>query len=154
MLVCVSDGAYFSISFSLSVDTSDPNPNSDPNLFLFIFSLFFSVLFEDNSVNRMQESLNLFTEVVKNPLFKSTPIFVFLNKKDLFEEMIPKTPLKTCFPDYTGAPGEVRPALEFIEKRYKMIMQEHVPGKTVYVHVIAARLRMDMKIAFGEVDLI
>ena len=152
MLVCVSDGAYFSISFSLSVDTSDPNPNSDPNLFLFIFSLFFSVLFEDNSVNRMQESLNLFTEVVKNPLFKSTPIFVFLNKKDLFEEMIPKTPLKTCFPDYTGAPGEVRPALEFIEKRYKMIMQEHVPGKTVYVHVIAARLRMDMKIAFGEVD--
>jgi hypothetical protein len=32
-------------------------------------------------------------------------------------------------------------------------MQEHVPGKPVYVHVIAARLRMDMKIAFGEVCL-
>jgi len=43
------------------------------------------VLFEDNSVNRMRESLNLFAEVVKNPIFKSTPIFVFLNKKDLFE---------------------------------------------------------------------
>ena len=99
----------------------------------------------------MQESLNLFTEVVKNPLFRNTPIFVFLNKKDLFEEMIPKTPLKTCFPEYNGAPGEVRPALEYIEKRYKMIMQEHVPGKPVYVHIIAARLRMDMKIAFGEV---
>jgi G-protein alpha subunit len=99
----------------------------------------------------MQESLALFTEVVKNPLFRSTPIFVFLNKKDLFEEMIPKIPLKACFPDYTGPANEVRPALEYIEKRYKMIMQENVPGKTVYVHVIAARLRMDMKIAFGEV---
>ena len=116
-----------------------------------LLSLFSPVLFEDNSVNRMQESLNLFTEVVKNPLFRNTPIFVFLNKKDLFEEMIPKTPLKTCFPEYNGAPGEVRPALEYIEKRYKMIMQEHVPGKPVYVHIIAARLRMDMKIAFGEV---
>lgn len=111
----------------------------------------FTVLFEDNSVNRMQESLALFTEVVKNPLFKNTPIFVFLNKKDLFEEMIPKNPLKICFPEYNGPPNEVRPALEFIEKRYKMIMQESVPGKPVYVHIIAARLRMDMKIAFGEV---
>jgi hypothetical protein len=47
----------------------------------------------------------------------------------------------------------VQPALDFIERRYKLIMQEHVPGKPVYVHVIAARLRMDMKIAFGEVCL-
>jgi hypothetical protein len=68
--------------------------------------LFFVVLYEDNTVNRMQESLNLFAEVVKNPLFKSTPIFVFLNKKDLFEEMIPKFPLKNCFPDYDGPEGK------------------------------------------------
>ena len=39
------------------------------------------VLFEDNTVNRMAESLNLFEEVVKNPLFQKTPFFVFLNKK-------------------------------------------------------------------------
>ena len=30
-------------------------------------------------------------------------------------------------------------------------MQENVPGKIVYLHIIAARVRMDMKIAFGEV---
>ena len=114
--------------------------------------LYCPVLFEDNSVNRMQESLALFTEIVQNPLFKATPIFVFLNKKDLFEEMIPKNPLRNCFPEYTGPPDEVLPALDYIEKRYKTIMQENVPGKPVYVHVIAARLRMDMKIAFGEVS--
>lgn len=36
--------------------------------------------------------------------------------------------------------------------RYKsMIKQEHCPGKAVYVQVIAARVRKDMKVAFGEV---
>eukprot|EP00595_Chromulina_sp_UTEXLB2642_P003257 CAMPEP_0196763246 /NCGR_PEP_ID=MMETSP1095-20130614/3683_1 /TAXON_ID=96789 ORGANISM="Chromulina nebulosa, Strain UTEXLB2642" /NCGR_SAMPLE_ID=MMETSP1095 /ASSEMBLY_ACC=CAM_ASM_000446 /LENGTH=356 /DNA_ID=CAMNT_0042116007 /DNA_START=137 /DNA_END=1207 /DNA_ORIENTATION=+ len=109
------------------------------------------VLFEDNSVNRMQESLNLFAEVAKNPIFKNTPIFVFLNKKDLFEEMIPKYPLSICFPEYKGKDGDVQEALKYIEAKYKAIMEECVPGKVVYVHVIAARLRMDMKIAFGEV---
>ena len=46
------------------------------------------VLFEDSSVNRMHESINLFKEVAGNPIFEKTPMFVFLNKKDLFEEMI------------------------------------------------------------------
>lgn len=117
----------------------------------------------------MHESLQLFEDVAKNPIFKNTPIFVFLNKKDLFEEMIPKYPLTVCFPEYTGAPGDVREAISFIEEKYKKIMQECVPGtfnsrhflrlwfliyltgKRVYIHVIAARLRQDMKIAFGEV---
>ena len=31
------------------------------------------------------------------------------------------------------------------------IMERVCPGKKVYIHVIAARVRMDMKIAFGEV---
>ncbi len=101
------------------------------------------VLFEDNSVNRMHESLSLFTEVVKNPLFKNTPIFIFLNKKDLFEEMIPKFPLKHCFPEYDGPLGEVQPALMFIEKKYQSIVDEHMPGKKIYINVIAARVSTD-----------
>jgi hypothetical protein len=78
------------------------------------------VLFEDNTVNRMHESLTLFEDILKNPLFKETPIFIFLNKKDLFEEMIPKYPLSNCFPDYDGPPGEVRPALDFIDRKYNV----------------------------------
>lgn len=89
----------------------------------------------------MKESLALFAEVVKNPLFKNTPIFVFLNKKDLFEEMIPKYPLKNCFPEYEGPPGEVMPALEFIKSKYLQIIQENLPGKPIYIQVIAARVR-------------
>ncbi|CBN73927.1 GPA5, alpha subunit of a heterotrimeric G protein [Ectocarpus siliculosus] len=120
-------------------------------VFLVGLSGYHQVLFEDNSVNRMQESLELFTEVAGNPIFEKTPIFVFLNKKDLFEEMIVTKSLKKCFPEYDGPDGEAMPALRFIEQKYKQAMLSKVPGKDVTVHIIAARVRMDMKIAFGEV---
>eukprot|EP00611_Tribonema_gayanum_P021594 TRINITY_DN4184_c0_g1_i1.p1 TRINITY_DN4184_c0_g1~~TRINITY_DN4184_c0_g1_i1.p1 ORF type:complete len:358 (-),score=131.00 TRINITY_DN4184_c0_g1_i1:797-1870(-) len=120
-------------------------------IFLEGLSGYHQVLFEDTAVNRMHESLQLFEEVVKNPIFTNTPIFVFLNKKDLFEQMIVKTSLKVCFPEYDGPDGEVRPALEYIEKKYTEVMDKYCLGKGVNVHVVAARVRMDMKIAFGEV---
>ncbi|CAM9177305.1 unnamed protein product [Ectocarpus sp. 12 AP-2014] len=120
-------------------------------VFLVGLSGYHQVLFEDSSVNRMQESLELFTEVAGNPIFEKTPIFVFLNKKDLFEEMIVTKSLKKCFPEYDGPDGEAMPALRFIEQKYKQAMLSKVPGKDVTVHIIAARVRMDMKIAFGEV---
>ena len=33
----------------------------------------------------------------------------------------------------------------------KLSFNKHCPGKAVHIHVIAARLRMDMKVACGEV---
>lgn len=50
----------------------------------------------------MHEGLQLFEEVVQNPIFQNTPMFVFLNKKDLFEQMMREegVPLTRCFPDY------------------------------------------------------
>lgn len=59
-----------------------------------------SVLF--NFQNRMQESLKLFDSICNNKWFTDTSIILFLNKKDLFEEKIRKSPLTICFPEYTG----------------------------------------------------
>lgn len=99
----------------------------------------------------MHESLKLFEEVVKNPLFKNTPIFVFLNKKDLFEDLIKVHSLRKCFPDYNGPDQDMNAALEFIQQKFRKIMEETVPHKQVPIHIIAARVRRDMKLAFGEV---
>jgi hypothetical protein len=52
--------------------------------------------------NRMQESLNLFDSICNNKWFTDTSIILFLNKKDLFEEKIKKSPLTICFPEYGG----------------------------------------------------
>jgi GTPase SAR1 family protein len=120
-------------------------------IFLASLADYCQVLFEDANVNRMHESLNLFGEVTKNPAFEKTPLFVFLNKKDLFEQYIRQKSLKVCFPDYDGPDGEVNPAVEFIEKKYREVLQKSVPGKDVSIHIVAARVRMDMKIAFADV---
>lgn len=50
----------------------------------------------------MHESLKLFDSICNNKWFTDTSIILFLNKKDLFEEKIKKSPLTICFPEYTG----------------------------------------------------
>lgn len=50
----------------------------------------------------MQESLKLFDSICNNKWFTDTSIILFLNKKDLFEEKIRKSPLTICFPEYAG----------------------------------------------------
>ena len=50
----------------------------------------------------MIESLKLFDSIVNNEWFTDTSVILFLNKKDLFEEKIPVSPLTICFPEYAG----------------------------------------------------
>lgn len=60
------------------------------------------VLAEDEEMNRMIESMKLFDSICNSKWFVETSIILFLNKKDLFEEKIPRSPLTICFPEYTG----------------------------------------------------
>ena len=60
------------------------------------------VLAEDEEMNRMTESMKLFDSICNSNWFIETAIILFLNKKDLFEEKIKKSPLTICFPEYKG----------------------------------------------------
>ena len=46
--------------------------------------------------------MKLFDSICNNKWFIDTSIILFLNKKDLFEEKIKRSPLTICFPEYTG----------------------------------------------------
>ena len=52
--------------------------------------------------NRMHESMKLFDSICNNKWFTDTSIILFLNKKDLFEDKIHKSPLTICYPEYSG----------------------------------------------------
>lgn len=122
---------------------------SDVKAILFIVNLagYNQVLFEDSSKNRMIEELELFEKVTHNELFAKTPIFLFLNKKDLFETMVTEVDMKRTFSDYEGGKN-LAPALEYIQDQFK---RQLPPGKTVQIQVISARWKRDVKSAFEEV---
>ncbi|KAF0989745.1 hypothetical protein HZS_7586 [Henneguya salminicola] len=76
--------------------------NVNALLFCASMSEYDQTLIEDNTTNRMKESLKLFSSVLNNPWFVNSSIILFLNKTDLLEEKIQHTPLSVCFPEYTG----------------------------------------------------
>jgi translation elongation factor EF-1alpha len=61
-------------------------------------------LYEDETVNRMDESLKLFDEICNSKWFSDVSVILFLNKSDIFGEKIHKVDLSVCFPDYKGSP--------------------------------------------------
>nr|XP_027194718.1 guanine nucleotide-binding protein G(k) subunit alpha-like [Dermatophagoides pteronyssinus] len=72
----------------------------------------------ENRVNRMQESLNLFSLITSlKTLFKSSFI-LFLNKKDLLEEKIKRSPLKRIFEDFNGNINDASDAGQFIKELF------------------------------------
>eukprot|EP00903_Cladosiphon_okamuranus_P009064 g8665.t1 len=127
----------------------------DVKTIVFLISLagYNQVMFEDVRQNRLLEALDLYEQVVGNPIFRETPIHVLLNKMDLFEEMIRETPLTACFPEYSGPPGEVTPAIKFIEGKVRSIMAKCCPNKSkgVVITPICARLRTDVQLGWKVV---
>ncbi len=71
-------------------------------LFLVAISEYDQLLFEDETVNRMQEALTLFDSICNSRWFVKTSIILFLNKIDRFKEKLPVSPMKNYFPDYEG----------------------------------------------------
>lgn len=71
-------------------------------LFLVAISEYDQLLFEDETVNRMQEALTLFDSICNSRWFIKTSIILFLNKIDRFKEKLPVSPMQNYFPDYDG----------------------------------------------------
>ena len=67
-------------------------------------------MFEDETTNRMKDSVYLFRDICANPAFAETPIILFLNKRDLFQKKIRDVRIggEGCFRDYDGFAERLR----------------------------------------------
>jgi len=121
------------------------------NAILFIVNLsgYASVLFEDSKVNRMTEAMTLFEETVNRSTFKDTPIYLYLNKKDLFERRLRTIPLTTLFPDYNESTKDDNVAIEFIASKFKELLPAHKKDSFEWWS-ICAQLKRDVKYGFLE----
>ncbi|GMT09005.1 hypothetical protein PFISCL1PPCAC_302, partial [Pristionchus fissidentatus] len=90
---------------------------------------------EDDTTNRMQESLQLFEQVCNNKHFTNTNMILFLNKKDLFEEKLPHSSLKEAFKEFTGE-QTFDVCVKYIRRKFEK--QNKNKQKVIYSHTTCA----------------
>jgi len=119
-------------------------------LFLVAISEYDQSLYEDESINRMQESLALFDSICNSRWFVKTSIILFLNKIDLFKQKIATSDIVNFFPDYSGRPGDVQTGCEYFSHRFQALNQN--PQKQVYVHLTCATDTSQIKFVLSAVN--
>ncbi|KAG1689655.1 Guanine nucleotide-binding protein G(o) subunit alpha [Nymphon striatum] len=117
-------------------------------IFCVAMSEYDQVLHEDETTNRMQESLKLFDSICNNKWFTDTSIILFLNKKDLFEEKIKKSALTICFPEYQGA-QEYGEAAAYIQAQFEA--KNKSTTKEIYCHMTCATDTSNIQFVFDAV---
>jgi len=102
------------------------------------------VLEEDNRVDRLEESLNLFEKLIHSMSFHNVPFILFLNKKDLFEEKIKTAPIESFpekYPDYNDFKkkagkdkNDVELGIDYFSQKFK----DRSQGKSLYIYETTA----------------
>ncbi|XP_076358647.1 guanine nucleotide-binding protein G(i) subunit alpha-like isoform X1 [Tachypleus tridentatus] len=107
------------------------------------------MLAEDEEMNRMIESMKLFDSICNNKWFVDTSIILFLNKKDLFEKKINKSPLTICFPEYTGS-DTYEEAAAYIQMKFENLNRKK-DTKDIYTHFTCATDTSNVQFVFDAV---
>ncbi|KAJ7883083.1 heterotrimeric G protein alpha subunit 2 [Mycena leptocephala] len=100
-------------------------------LFCTALSEYDQVLSEEQSANRLHESISLFDSVINSRWFSRTSVVLFLTKVDEFEQKLSKIPLERYFPEYVGG-NDVQNATRFVLWRF---MQANRARLSVYPHI-------------------
>jgi GTPase SAR1 family protein len=119
-------------------------------LFLVGVSEYDQTLFEDDTENRLTESLTLFNEICNSKWFTDTSMILFLNKIDIFRYKIEekKVPITVCFADYAGE-NTYEACLDFIQKQFIALNKN--PNKAVYPYLTQATNTENVKFVFEAI---
>lgn len=122
------------------------------NVTLIIFCVALSeydqVLLEEDSQNRLEESLALFDSVVNSRWFSRTSVVLFLNKIDVLASKLPYSPLEDYFPDYNGG-NSINKAVKYILWRFTQLNRS---GLNIYPHVTQATDTSNIQLVFAAVS--
>jgi len=116
-------------------------------IFCVALSEYDQTLREDDTQNRMKESLLLFDEVCNSHWFRNTTFILFLNKTDLFKEKIQRVDLRIAFPNYTGGMN-FESASSFIKSRF---LEQNQSPHVVYSHFTCAISTENIEFVFKVV---
>ncbi|XP_048467015.1 guanine nucleotide binding protein (G protein) alpha v1 [Rhincodon typus] len=108
-------------------------------------------LVQETSVNRLQESLRLFSSICNNIFFRNTSMILFLNKIDLFQEKILHSGrhLRLYCAHYRGADCDVDSAARFVAGQFLSLNRN--PAKLIYHHFTTATDTSNIQVVFQVV---
>ncbi|XP_035674326.1 guanine nucleotide-binding protein subunit alpha-11-like isoform X3 [Branchiostoma floridae] len=116
-------------------------------LFFTALSGFNELMDDDDKVNCLHDSLDLFRDLAYNKWLEQTDFILFLNKHDLFVEKLKTTSIKSCFPHYDG-PNTPEDCTDFIQGEF---LKRKPVKKTVYPHITCATDTNLMKTIISDV---
>jgi len=128
--------------------------NVDCVVFVASLSEFDQVLFEDETMNRLDEAFDLFAQIVNSKWFKETAVILFLNKKDLFEQKLGEK----NFADYVNKNEKREPysggntmaeCAAYTKKEF--LKRNKNESKSIYNHVTTAIDTSNVKFVFNAV---
>ncbi|CAI2319768.1 unnamed protein product [Caenorhabditis sp. 36 PRJEB53466] len=104
-------------------------------IFISAINQYDQVLMEDETINRLKQSMSLYGRIVNSQFLRKTPMILLLNKCDSFEKKVKETSIKTAFPDYTGA-DEFKESFMYIKDAFTRLYSPEFPKgeKKIYIH--------------------
>lgn len=110
-------------------------------------------LYEDGRTNRVEEALNLFSEICNSKWFRDTAMILFLNKRDLFvEKLLDGVPLRgqsPIFDMYEGG-ADVACAVDFMGDLFSGV-NSYPDTRDVYLHCVTATDADNIELTFKSV---
>lgn len=102
------------------------------NIFLVDISEYDQVLYEDQSTNRMQESLVLWDNICNSKWFQNTSTVLFFTRTDCLKSKLATRPINNYCVDFSGDPTSLEDVKDYIEKKFLSLNRN--PKKKIDVY--------------------
>mmetsp|Transcript_27600 Transcript_27600/g.51479 ORF Transcript_27600/g.51479 Transcript_27600/m.51479 type:complete len:360 (-) Transcript_27600:320-1399(-) len=123
-------------------------------IFVAALSAYDQTLIDDSKRSMMEETLDLFEEVISSDDFKNLrecSLILFLNKKDIFKEKleVEKIPLGVCpaFRNYKGS-ANYEEAIEFVCRKFR---ERNVLNREIFIYDVCAVDRQNVIRIFNAI---
>jgi len=105
-------------------------------IFLSPVSVFDQRLEEDHSVNRLEDSIILWTSICASRLLAKTQLILFLNKCDLLRRKLKRgVKVNQYLPSFGDRPNEVGTVVKYFREKFRDIQKQRSPEhRSVYIY--------------------
>ncbi|TFY74522.1 hypothetical protein EWM64_g9490, partial [Hericium alpestre] len=106
-------------------------------IFLAPISCFDQVLAEDEHVNRLEDSVLLWNQIVSNPLIERTNMVLFLNKCDILKEKLAAgIRFGKYITSYGDRPNDFQNTSAYLKRKFQGVIKEKSPSpRPFYCHL-------------------